>query len=152
MPPEMITNVVPTAMIAKNLASVAVCTSAFELRKLFTSTPVRRSTWVPANRVRIVPRSRMTMSRPAAGEVSARCTKDFIDPSACCPPGPPLAPGRARPVRSGGGARALPRQLVADHELPHRGRPQEGREIGGVQPPVGMAGPVGGLAVPRHGV
>ena len=74
MPPEMITNVAPTAITAKKLASVAVCTSVFELRKLFTSSPVRRSTCAPANRVRMPPRSRITMARPAGGEVRMRRT------------------------------------------------------------------------------
>ena len=36
MPPEMITIVAPTAMIAKKLASVAVWISVYELRKLLT--------------------------------------------------------------------------------------------------------------------
>jgi len=46
--------------------------SVFEFRKLLTSTPVRRSRCVPANRVRIVPSSRMTSISPAGGEVSMR--------------------------------------------------------------------------------
>ena len=36
MPPEMMTIVAPTAMIAKKLASVAVWISVYELRKLLT--------------------------------------------------------------------------------------------------------------------
>ena len=43
MPPEMITIVAPTAMIAKKLASVAVWMSVYEFRKLLTSRPVTRS-------------------------------------------------------------------------------------------------------------
>ena len=39
MPPEMITIVAPTAMIAKKLASVAVWISVLELRKLLTLWP-----------------------------------------------------------------------------------------------------------------
>ena len=51
MPPEMITIVAPIAMIAKKLASVAVCTSVFEFQKLLTTSPVRRSTCEPASSV-----------------------------------------------------------------------------------------------------
>ena len=39
MPPEMMTIVAPTAMIAKKLASVAVWISVYELRKLLTVRP-----------------------------------------------------------------------------------------------------------------
>ena len=39
MPPEMITIVAPTAMMAKKLASVAVWISVYEFRKLLTLSP-----------------------------------------------------------------------------------------------------------------
>src|SRR4051812_14965757 len=65
MPPEMITIVAPTAMMAKKLASVPTWISVCELRKLLTGTPVRRSTWVPANAVSTAPSSTMMATRPA---------------------------------------------------------------------------------------
>jgi hypothetical protein len=71
MPPEMITIVAPTAMIAKKLASVAVWISVYEFRKLLTGAPVTRSGWLPANSVRTRPSSRMTSTRPAAGRPGA---------------------------------------------------------------------------------
>ena len=49
----MITIVAPTAMIAKKLASVAVCMSVYELRKLFTD----RQLAVPDNVVMRILRS-----------------------------------------------------------------------------------------------
>ena len=42
MPPEMMTMVAPTAMIAKKLASVAVWISVYELRKLLIVAAGRR--------------------------------------------------------------------------------------------------------------
>src|SRR5437762_6830965 len=162
MPPEMITKVAPTAMTAKKLASVAVCTSVFEFRKLFTSTPVRRSTCVPANRVRMAPRRRMTMAGPAGGEVIPRRSSGRT-PSALSPPrrrclGPGAGRrlgGRAQPLRrlpGGQVALGLRRQLVADHELADGGRAQEGGEVRGVQPPVRVGLAVEGPAVPGHRV
>jgi hypothetical protein len=64
MPPEMITIVAPTAMIAKKLASVAVCVSVWKLRKLLTDRPVMRSTCEPAKTVRMAPNSRITNIKP----------------------------------------------------------------------------------------
>ena len=49
MPPEMMTMVAPTAMIAKKLASVAVWISVCEFRKLLTERPVASSTCEPAS-------------------------------------------------------------------------------------------------------
>ena len=50
MPPEMITIVAPTAMMAKKLASVAVWISVYEFRKLLMLSPVTRSGCDPAKR------------------------------------------------------------------------------------------------------
>jgi hypothetical protein len=72
MPPEMITSVAPTAMIAKKLASVAVWIRVCELRKLLISTPERGSTCDPAKIVRIAPSRRMTSTRPSCEDASAR--------------------------------------------------------------------------------
>ena len=49
MPPEMMTIVAPTAMIAMKLASVAVWISVYELRKLLIVRPVAPSTCEPAS-------------------------------------------------------------------------------------------------------
>src|SRR5262245_56002616 len=63
--------VVPTAMIAKKLASVAVWINVYEFRKLLTGAPVTRSGCVPANSVRTTPRKRITSTRPACCEASS---------------------------------------------------------------------------------
>ena len=77
MPPEMITIVAPTAMMAKKLASVAVWISVYEFRKLLMLSPVTRSGCDPAKRVRSTPRLTMTRSRPACAELKKRLTIDW---------------------------------------------------------------------------
>jgi hypothetical protein len=68
----MMTMVAPTAMIAKKLASVAVWIRVYELRKLLTVSPVKRSGCEPANAVSSAARQMMTSSRPACAELRIR--------------------------------------------------------------------------------
>src|SRR5262245_24707045 len=71
IPPEMMTIVAPTGMIAKQLASVPTWMRVCEVRKLVTGWPLRRSTWLPANAVSTAPR-RMTMTTsPACWDASS---------------------------------------------------------------------------------
>ena len=74
MPPETITTVAPTAMMAKKLASVAVWTSVYQFRKLLTTRPDRGSTCDPAASVSTVPSARITSTRPACGDARTRCS------------------------------------------------------------------------------
>src|SRR5712691_10911794 len=72
MPPEMITIVAPIAMIAKKLASVAVCTSVYELRKSFAILPVSRSACEPVISVSATATSASTMTSPTSCEEISR--------------------------------------------------------------------------------
>ena len=74
MPPETMTTVAPTAMMAKKLASVAVCTRVYQLRKLLTTMPVLGSTCDPAATVSTVPSETITRTRPACGDARTRCS------------------------------------------------------------------------------
>src|SRR6188472_4372925 len=72
MPPETMTMVAPTAMIAKKLASVAAWIKVYELRKLLTSTPDRGSTCDPANSVSTVPSRTITTTSPNWDDAQTR--------------------------------------------------------------------------------
>ena len=75
MPPEMMTTVAPIAMMAKKLASVAVWMSVYEFQKLFTISPVRRSTCEPARAVRRMVTRTTTSTSPVSWEPSSRRAK-----------------------------------------------------------------------------
>ena len=60
MPPEMMTIVAPTPMMAKALASVAIWMSVCALRKLLTRPPVTGSVCDPAASVRTMPSATST--------------------------------------------------------------------------------------------
>src|SRR5829696_1173248 len=70
----MITMVAPIAMMAKKLASVSVCTSVFGFQKLFTSSPVRRSTCEPASAMSAIVSKVTTITSPVSCEASSRRT------------------------------------------------------------------------------
>src|SRR5579871_5997837 len=72
MPPETITAVIPTAMIAKKLEFVAISSNVSGLRKLLTWCPVRMSAWEPPKNVRITPSARMMSTSPASLVPSSR--------------------------------------------------------------------------------
>ena len=74
MPPEMMTMVAPTAMIAKKLASVAVWISVCELRKLLTVCPVAASMCEPASSDSAISSATMTPTSPNCCERSRRRT------------------------------------------------------------------------------
>ena len=74
MPPEMMTMVAPTAMIAKKLASVAVWISVCELRKLLTDCPVAASMCEPASSDSAISSATMTPTSPNCCERSRRRT------------------------------------------------------------------------------
>src|SRR5262245_42902842 len=117
MPPEMITTVAPTAMIAKKLASVAVWISVWPFRKWLSVWPVALSTWVPAKIVSTVESSRMTRTSPVCCERSSLSSTGLTDRL-------PQALGRLLGQEV---ALRLGRQLEADQELPDRGRAQQRR-------------------------
>ena len=73
----MIMMVAPTAMIAKKLALVAVCINVNGFRKLLIVRPASGSVWEPANKVRMIPRARITKINPDWGEFSADRSRDL---------------------------------------------------------------------------
>src|SRR4051812_17575604 len=72
MPPEMITTVAPTAMMAKKLASVTVWRRVYEFQKEFTISPARRSKCEPAREVRRTTRATITRTRPSSWVAMSR--------------------------------------------------------------------------------
>jgi hypothetical protein len=74
MPLEMMTTVAPIAMMAKNVASVAVWMRVNEFQKLLTVRPVSGSTCDPASTVSAIASATSTITRPASCRPS-RCRR-----------------------------------------------------------------------------